>query len=43
LKANLGQDALSDIIAVIRNEQDIGMSSIDGTLVVVLLAAGGVV
>ncbi|PSB29441.1 hypothetical protein [Stenomitos frigidus] len=34
---------MSDIIAVIRNEQGIGMSSIDGELIVVLLAMEGIV
>lgn len=39
----MGRNALSDIIAVIRNAQGVGMSSIDGELVVVLLATGGIV
>jgi len=39
----LGGNTLSDIIAVIRNEQGVGMSSLDGELVIVLLAMGGVV
>jgi hypothetical protein len=34
---------MSDIIAVIRNEQSIGMSSIDRELIVVLLATEGIV
>lgn len=34
---------MSDIVAVIRNEQGVGMSSIDGELIVFLLATGGVV
>jgi len=34
---------LSDIIAVIRNEQGVGMSSIDGELVIILLTSQGAV
>jgi hypothetical protein len=34
---------LSDIIAVIRNEQGAGMSSVDGELVIVLLTTQGIV
>jgi hypothetical protein len=32
---------LSDIIAVIRNQQGVGMSSVDGELVIVLLTSQG--
>jgi hypothetical protein len=39
----LGKTFVSDIIAVIRNEQGVGMSSMDGELIVVLLAMGGIV
>jgi hypothetical protein len=33
---------LSDIIAVIRNQQGVGMSSVDGELVVILLTSQGI-
>ncbi len=36
-------NALSDIIAVIRNEQGVGISSVDGELIIVLLATEGTV
>ncbi|MGA7934153.1 MAG: hypothetical protein WCA35_11445 [Kovacikia sp.] len=34
---------MADIIAVIRNQQGAGISSVDGELVIVLLASGGIV